>query len=204
MDNNDIINFSKIKNLINQNDVLVDVGACLGDYTNFFSDIIGDTGKIYTIELHPTTAETLRNRFLNKSNILIINNAVSDKKEMVSYYAGHDSHTNNIMGHDMEFRPYNKIGDVESTTLDDILVNEEKIKMIKIDVEGAEKLVLKGMDETIKKVEYLLVECHLNEDWGEIRDVLLNKFKLSCKNNITDSEITIESPRPYQCFCKKN
>jgi len=83
------------------------------------------------------------------------------------------------------------------------LKDEELINLIKIDVEGAELLVLKGMYKTIDKVEFLLVECHLDEDWDTIRNILLNDFKLSCENYLENTEITMDSKRPYQCFCKK-
>ena len=45
------------------------------------------------------------------------------------------------------------------------LAFEEDIKMIKIDVEGAEGRVLKGMKEVAKRTEYLLLENHFDEDF---------------------------------------
>ena len=203
MDSNDIINFNKISNLINENDVLVDVGANFGDYINFFLTKIKHSGLIYGIELEPTTYNTLVTKFGQNSNVLLFNNAASDNNDLIDYYAGLGAHTNNIIGHDMEYRPNNKIGQIKAIRLDDLLNNEKTIKLIKIDVEGAEALVLKGLSKIIENVQYILVECHLDNDWPEIKDLLLNTYNLNCSNNITDEVITQESKRPYQCLCKK-
>ena len=54
----------------------------------------------------------------------------------------------------------------------------EHINLIKIDVEGAELMVLEGIENIIHKVDNILVECHLNKDWGLIKDLLLTKYKL--------------------------
>jgi hypothetical protein len=79
--------------------------------------------------------------------------------------------------------------------------------LIKIDVEGAELMVLEGLEKIINKVDYILVECHLNKDWDLIKNLLINKYKLTCFNNSADDienrEITITTPKmAYQCFCK--
>jgi FkbM family methyltransferase len=129
----------------------------------FFLKTIGNTGKIYSIELHPQTANILTNRFNNYDNVFVFNNAICDKNEMIDYYAGVDSFTNNIIGHDMNYKKNVKIGEISGTTLDNLLRNENHIRLIKIDVEGSELSVLKGMKKTIKKTDYVLLECHLDE-----------------------------------------
>ena len=203
MDDNDVKNFERISNLINSNDILVDVGANSGDYTEFFKIIIGDTGKIYSIELAPETYELLKNKFSAHENIIVLNKAVSNTNEPVTFYKGYDSFTNNIIGHDMNYKPYDVVGTVDGIRLDTLLENEKSIKLIKIDVEGAENLVLEGMEGIIKKVEYLLVECHLDEDWPDIRNRLINIFDLECVKILDNSTITNQSSRPYQCLCKQ-
>jgi len=165
MDYNDKIAMDKIKDLINESDVLVDIGANKGDYTNFFINTTGNKAKIYSVELHPTTFSDLLNRFSGNKNVILCNNAVCDKNELVDFYSGNDSYTNNIIGHDMNFKSNDKIGQIQGITIDELLKHEDKIKLIKIDVEGAELLALKGMVNTFNKLDYLLIECHLDEHW---------------------------------------
>ena len=204
MDNIDIINMSKLVGVIKNNGVLVDVGANVGDYTHFFLKNINDDGKVYAIELSSETCNILNTKFRDNKNVIILNNAVSDNNDVINYYGDRDNICmNNIIGYDMYLKENKVLGQVKAITLDELLKNEELINLIKIDVEGAELLVLKGMYKTIDKVEFLLVECHLDEDWDTIRNILLNDFKLSCENYLENTEITMDSKRPYQCFCKK-
>jgi FkbM family methyltransferase len=203
MDHNDELNFKYLKPLIEKGDVLVDVGANQGIYTDFFESIINQDGKIYTIELEPQTFKKLIEKYSNRKNIILENKAISDSCGIVDYYLGVDSFTNNIIGHDMNFKINKKGGKIESVTLDELLENEEHIKLIKIDVEGAEKLVLRGMEKTIPKTDYIFVECHLNEDWDEISDILFDKYDLYCTNVKGDSIVSRESGRIYQCLCRK-
>lgn len=204
MDNIDIINMSKLVGVIKNNGVLVDVGANVGDYTHFFLKNINDDGKVYAIELSSETCNILNTKFRDNKNVIILNNAVSDNNDVINYYGDRDNICmNNIIGYDMYLKENKVLGQVKAITLDELLKDEELINLIKIDVEGAELLVLKGMYKTIDKVEFLLVECHLDEDWDTIRNILLNDFKLSCENYLENTEITMDSKRPYQCFCKK-
>ena len=204
MDNIDIINMSKLVGLIKNNGILVDVGANVGDYTHFFLNNINDDGKIYAIELSSETCNILNTKFRDNKNVIVLNNAVSDNNDVINYYGDRENTcTNNIIGYDMSLKENNVLGQVKAITLDELLKEEELINLIKIDVEGAELLVLKGMYKTIDKVEFLLVECHLDEDWDTIKNILLNDFKLSCENYLENTEITMDSKRAYQCFCKK-
>ena len=55
----------------------------------------------------------------------------------------------------------------------------------------------------INRVENLLIECHLDEDWYEINKILLQDFNLKCINLSNGDEINEKSNRTYQCLCKK-
>ena len=54
---------------------------------------------------------------------------------------------------------------IQIKTLDEVIFNKEIIKpiLVKIDVQGYELEVLKGLDETLSKVDYLLIEVSENE-----------------------------------------
>lgn len=203
MDANDVKVIEYITDKIKPNDLLVDVGANEGDYTDFFKNKLKGTGRIFCIELLPETYNHLVNKFTNDTNVIILNKAVCDKNEPITYYRGVNTQTNNIIGHDMNFKSNEKIGVIDGLRLDTLLNDVPIIDLVKIDVEGAELSVLNGMSGIIYKTNNILVECHLDEDWFEIKDLLLNKYKLSCYNILDNTEITNDSKRAYQCFCKK-
>lgn len=203
MDINDIKTINTFSTIIEENDVLVDVGANQGDYTEKFMIFLNGTGKIYSIELHPSTFKVLKNKFSNNSNVEILNYGVTNVDKVITYYQGVDSCTHNIIGHDMSFKKNNPLGEIQGIRLDTLLKNESKIKLIKIDVEGAEFSVLQGISGILNKIDYIFVECHLDEDWDSIRELLLQIYKLECKNLITDESIDETSNRAYHCLCKK-
>ena len=203
MDNNDLKNFEVLSQIITEGDILVDVGSNYGDYTDFFKSKLNGTGTIYSIELHPETYNQLKSKFENDQNIKTFNYAVCDIDSEIEYFKGKDAWTNNIIGHDMPFTKNESLGKIQGITLDSLLKNENKIKLIKIDVEGAEKLVLNGMKKIINNVENILIECHLDEDWDEIKNILIGELNLSCINIKDNIEVNNNSNRVYQCLCKK-
>ena len=203
MYDNDIKNFEILSEIIEESDVLVDVGSNYGDYTEFFKTKLGGTGHIYSIELHPETYQHIESKFKNDQNIKTFNYAICDVDGEVEYFKGKDAWTNNIIGHDMSFTKNQSLGKIQGITLDTLLKDEKKIKLIKIDVEGAEKLVLKGMKTIINNVDNILIECHLDEDWGEIKEYLIGDLNLRCTNINSGEEVTNNSNRVYQCLCKK-
>lgn len=208
MDHHDSKNFILLSNIISEGDVLVDVGAHLGTYTDFFKGRLNNTGKIYSLELSRKTFLNLSKKYVNSNNIVLLNKAAADIDGEIDFYEANDSHLNNIMGHDVLYNKHNVKGKAESIRLDTLLENEEKIKLVKIDVEGAEHFVLNGMEKVIDRVDYILVECHLEEYWNVIKDILLKKYKLTCINNSADSkdleELNENSELMYQCFCRKS
>ncbi len=123
------------------------------------------------------------------------------KDSIINYYKGKDAWTNNIIGHDMNFVENPIAGKVESIRLDTFFSNEESIKLIKIDVEGAEKFVLEGLEKIIYKTKYILVECHLQQDWDIIKDLIIKKYELTCIDLENMKKVSYDSQKPYQCFC---
>ena len=188
---------------IQKNDVCVDVGANEGYYTKFLTKELDGTGKVYSIELFPETFRTLVSELGDQPNLEIINCAASDSDGFVKYYRGRDSSTNNIIGHDMDYNKNEEAGEIRSMKLDTILQSEPRIKFIKIDVEGSENMVLRGMGETLKKTDIIFLECHLDEHWKETANILLveNDFEIFRLEDM--KPLSIEDPRAYNVLCKK-
>lgn len=196
MDNHDKKNFTILSSIIKNEDVCIDVGANIGLYSKFF---LGLGARVYSIELDPQTCEQLKTDDIKHT---IINAAISDIDGEIVFFKGEDSCRNNIIGHDMNFSANPIAGKIRSHKLDSLFADNTKIKLLKIDIEGAELDALRGASNMISNVEYMLLECHLDRDWNNIRE-LLNNYGFKCVNLETDEEITSNSKRPYQCFCQK-
>lgn len=202
MHENDLKNTNILKTIIRDGDVCVDVGAHIGDYTNFFLECLGNTGRIYSIELNPEICDVLFKRFYKDRNVVVMNYAVSNTNAASDYFKGDNSYTYNIIGHNLSLEPNENLGKIATRRLDTILDMEDSIRVIKIDVEGAELLVLEGLWNIVDRVDYLLVECHQNEDWPAIAK-LLEHYKYDCINVEDNTVANIDSNRAYQCFCTK-
>jgi FkbM family methyltransferase len=208
MDKHDVKNFKAIGGLIKSGGIVVDVGAHTGTYCNFFLEKLGTTGKVYAVEIHPENYKVLYKNYQSRNNVILINKAASDKDGTQDIYGFNilntiNSYTTNIIGKDVNDSALPKLGTVRSTRLDTLLAHETKIDLIKIDVEGAEIQVLEGLSKIYDRVDWLLIECHLDKDWPTIKDILINRYGFSCRDIQYDLPVTIGTvDRAYQCLCK--
>ena len=59
------------------------------------------------------------------------------------------------------------------------------------------------MKDIINNIRFLWVECHIEQDWNTLRDLLLNEYNMDCINLETLASITNKTKnKPYQCLCK--
>ena len=93
MDSNDLKNFEILTPIIKEGDILVDIGANYGDYTDFFKRCLNGTGKIYSVELHPDTFKFLH----NKLKCLIYN--ITDTNLPLVIPFSNNQHIKNISNH---------------------------------------------------------------------------------------------------------
>jgi len=207
MDLHDIENINYIQKIISPDWVIVDVGSCDGIYSDWFSQRISQKGKIISIELHPENYKNIKEKFSNNSKVIALNCAVSDVDGEIDYYEGESRWLHNIIGEDARGKECIKVGKIKSITLNSLLEEYSKVGLIKIDTEGSELGILKGMDKVFHKVENLIVECHNITDWEYIKKILLHDFNFDCFNNSFNYQdkpkIVDDSPIAYQCVCKK-
>lgn len=161
--------------------ISIDIGANLGIYTLLLSHLYPKC-KVISIEASPTIFEKLKlncqlNNLLPGSNLVLLNKAVSDKDgTWVEFYEKHSMSTMSkefltsisskiITNKDDEL--HKEI--VRTVTIDNLAetTNINEISFLKIDVEGAEVLVLKGAINilTEKKVRNMIIEYHSFENY---------------------------------------
>ena len=140
-------------------DVVIDVGAGVGEEMIVLSDLVGPTGKVIAIEAHPTTFKTLaRNKSMNNlNNVVLVNKAISDSPGQIYIQNVENSLANKVSGDAASdaFR-------VEAITFDDLVRDNglSKIDFVKVNIEGAEQLLIKGLNESLPKVLRMAVSCH--------------------------------------------
>lgn len=186
---------------IKKNDVVIDFGANIGDFTVKAGKKLNGTGKIIAIEPSHENVELLKeNLKLNKiNNVEILECAISDK-DGYSYLSGNDTGAtvdDTYSG--------NK---VKTITIDTLLSQLGHIKnmVVKMDIEGAERYIFKNK-EFIENTREIAIELHGKENIDEIPKILrYNNFKISKYNSKTEFKNTLKSIllHPYDfLMCEK-
>lgn len=157
--------------------VLWDVGAHFGYSSLVFAQMTGSQGQVVSFEPNPHNAERFnmhvqRNNFLS-DRIQLKQLALSNKNGTTSFSISANvegsqstgSHLSGILAA-KETEEYNRFAfhdiDIQTIRGDDLLLKENLPypDIIKIDVEGAEKLVLEGCPTILSKRPVLLIEIH--------------------------------------------
>lgn len=141
--------FSKF---LKEGDVVVDAGAHLGTLTMTGSAHVGTAGKVIACEPHPETFFYLQQNIQDNhcSNVELHNVALGGTVCTVRMTSQYVSDMNHIDEHGSV--------KVKMTTLDELLKDEPKITILKLDVEGYELQALHGARETLAKTDVVYFE----------------------------------------------
>ena len=155
------------------NGVFIDVGANIGKYTIKIGNSLKMNGRVISFEPENDNFEMLKKnaKLNNLKNTTLINKALSDKKGKLKLYLA----KGNLGHHSLVEKVGEKYEEVEVDTLDNILkeLKISKVDLIKIDVEGAENLVLKGALKTLENSHPKIVfEAWDKNHLDKIKEVL--------------------------------
>ena len=129
----------------------LDLGAHIGLYTVIMSRL---STVVVAVEPSPKTRKALTNTLFlnNSSNVAIISNAISDKSGTSTIFMTNDdvSNANSLF---VAGKPHK----VNTVCIDSFGVD---FNFIKIDIEGAELLALRGASRVLKKVQAMTIEIH--------------------------------------------
>ena len=156
-----------LERLLRPGDVFVDAGANVGFYTLLASRLVGPTGRVLAIEMMPATAAILRQHVAinHCTNVEIVEKALSDRAGetiMARVPAGkHGQATVADFAHAYDtFEEH----EVETTTLDEICGELERIALLKLDLEGAELQAMAGARATLERADRVIYESHTSRD----------------------------------------
>jgi FkbM family methyltransferase len=164
------------KNLkIKKNDIVIDFGANIGDFTVKAGKLLNNTGKIIAIEPNHNNVEILKkNLELNNiKNVEIFECAITNKNGY-SWLDGDD-----VAAEVSDIGNVNRIKTINIENLLDEL-NHPKNMVIKMDIEGGEKYIFKN-EEFVHNIREIAMEVHGKENIETIPKILKN-------NNFTIKE----------------
>lgn len=167
---NDTAAMRRMAQLLGKNDVVIDLGAHVGNASIEFSHY---ARHVYSFEPNPHVFAELKAQTKHYPNITIFNKAVSDQTGTAKLYfetpkPGRFYEGATIMQGKSNVG-YGKYHDVETISISDVLdLIGETVAVVKMDIEGAEYMVLDAMIASgrMAEIQKIYIECHVDRIEG--------------------------------------
>lgn len=145
-------------------DIIVDVGACLGEDTLPMARKAGSEGLVISIEVEPENLRHLRrNVTLNQlRNVEIVEKAAWNRKEMLELHLAKSNATPSLVQNLSRDKFVGREIKVQADTLDNIIsaYDVERVDLLKFNIEGAEIEALKGAKELLGLTKKVAIATH--------------------------------------------
>ena len=138
-------------------DVVIDVGAGIGEDAVILSRLVGDEGLVHAIEAHPGTFQCLQATVEQSAlrNVRTHRLAIMERDGCVTI--SDDAHhlANSILagGEGIEVEGWSLDRFIEST-------GHASIDLLKMNIEGAERGAMLGLDRHAGKIRNVAISCH--------------------------------------------
>lgn len=141
-------------------DTFVDVGSAVGEYTYIFKKMFPNS-KIYSFE-------PLHSLYDNKlEDYPAFGIALWNKNQTLDFTIAKDLRMSSIVNKNAG----NRTRRVKTKRFDGLNIELQGTSLLKIDVEGAEKEVLEGFGEELKKFEVVILEINMDR-CGRVSEIL--------------------------------
>jgi FkbM family methyltransferase len=189
-----------IKYIKNNIDVklFIDVGAHKGTYSDLILKNYKNC-KVHMFEPQKNIYNYIKKKYKKKKNITIYNNALSDTKSIKVLNINNHDLTSSLL----ELNKNNKYLKLKAklfgTNLKGMISKLQKVKtvelgkilekklfkngvdLVKIDTEGHELKVLKGLRKNIKKIDYVMIEFHRGKTFKNYNPNLIHNYLVKNK-----------------------
>lgn len=147
--------------IIQKGDTVLDIGANIGYYALTEARLVGKTGKVYAVEPVLSNFELLQKnlKLNNLENVESFQYAFGDKDVMSEIFVSDMANLcavnkDSVGGRIVGLQP------VQMTTIDEFVKGKQTPQLIRMDVEGYEYEILKGMNHVLNKDVRILMELH--------------------------------------------
>jgi FkbM family methyltransferase len=180
-----------MKNYLHKDAVFIDIGGNIGWHSLFAASMIGPNGRVHTFEPLPRVQKQFlssvsENKF---ENIITLHPfGISDETKTQRIYLNNKNMGNSslFINHNQEYL------DIELKPADEILMPLNKIDLVKIDTEGAELEVLRGLRSILKSKRPTLIIEFSPAFWGDEKMIRSQEFMSilrECNYRILDIEV---------------
>lgn len=164
------------------NEFIIDLGANVGHYTAMLAKKYPKT-KVIAVEASPSIFPLLKSncKLNNLTNLVFYNRAISDKDDEIIEFFERDALSTTqkqfLNAMNIPSQQINK-EKVRTLTIDRLIENEnlDQVMLLKMDIEGAEVLALKGASSALKemKIKNMIIEYHDHSGKTYITNLLKN------------------------------
>lgn len=154
-----------VSEYIKKNMVCLDIGANIGYYSTLYSKIVGDGGKVISVEPSPLNFKYLKQNLerQNKTNYLLFNCACGNTEGTVNFQLDIRANKCKVVENEIKIDTASNIIQVPLRRIDDVIkdCSINKLDFLKIDVEGYEWNTLQGARSSIQKFKpSIQIEIH--------------------------------------------
>jgi len=144
------------RTFLTQRSVVLDIGANFGLYTALSASTVRKHGRLYAFEGNPRVFDSLQRTIVANDlhfnpNIVAANVLVSAKSGRGLLHYSANLPSGGTMSDVQLVGGKQHAVEVDMTSIDDFLPSELAVDLVKIDVEGHEPAVLRGMERTIAR-----------------------------------------------------
>ena len=153
-------------------DVCIDVGANIGYFSLLASKLVGSEGHVYALEPSPVVyAELCSNLELNRAaNVTALCVAAGDREATAVLHEGHGRNRGSasLRATDPDPNDETRLSSVRVRPLDPLVPAAEvrRVRLVKIDVEGYELEVLRGLEGLFERGGRPAIIVELTPEWG--------------------------------------
>lgn len=156
-------------------DVVLDIGANIGDHTIAYSDWVGSRGKVFAFECGYEANACLRNNMRGRENVVVLDMALWSSEGWLNFNQDNKNFgasfvtKSDVVAHDSPIKCF---------PLDSFKINQ--IDFMKIDAEGSETEILRGAEIMIGRFKPIIcmeVNGFALKRAGSSEEELLNLIK---------------------------
>ncbi len=183
---------SYLEKTLMSGDIFIDIGANVGYYTLLASPLVGKKGGVIAFEPEKENFKTLEKNILINGfkNIQALNMAagmITEERNLYLNPLNEGGHSLNVMNNYRDnqkvmskeeskkaFPNFKSTQKVQTTSVDSYIAKYphiENISLVKIDVEGFEGEVIKGMKELIENKKVKAIICEISDTNSPVIDV---------------------------------
>jgi len=179
---------------ITQGQIVIEAGGHIGYITHYFSNLVGDKGKVYVFEPGENNIPYIEKNIRLLSNVTLIKKAVSDTNGIAEFFLENLTGQNNSLFREYEPRESTEqfsftvskkgIIKVETITLDSFCETAGLTpNFIKLDIEGAELMAIRGAVNVIKKYHPGIM-LEITQNWEAILTVIEDEDYICFRDNL--------------------